>query len=126
LQGLGTSDAERPRIDANMPAGLWPRLASTAGAIGAGHNSMRYPVRAAMFVLLQQEPVIVDLAAQPEPSRDITIDVILGMFAMAGVFLLVAAIGSALVAGGMILYKRRRDASAPSDQSPHTHTRLRI
>jgi hypothetical protein len=79
-----------------------------------------------MFVLLQQEPVIVDLAAQPEPSRDITIDVILGMFAMAGVFLLVAAIGSALVAGGMILYKRRRDASAPPDQSPHTHTSLRI
>lgn len=75
---------------------------------------------------LLQQPVIVDLATQPEPSRDISIDVILGMFAMAGVFLLAAAIGSLLVAGGMILYKRRRDASAPPTQSPHTHTSLRI
>jgi hypothetical protein len=78
-----------------------------------------------MFAFLQQ-PVIVELTDQPEPSRDITIDVVLGMFAMAGVFLLVAAIGSALVAGGMILYKRWRDASAPPAGSPHSHTSLRI
>jgi len=42
------------------------------------------------------------------------------------VFLLVAALGSGLVAGGMILYKRWRDASAAPTQSPHTHTSLRI
>ena len=79
-----------------------------------------------MFAFLQQQPIIVELAEQPAPSRDISIDVILGMFAMAGVFLLIAAIGSALVAGGMILYKRRRDAAATVHQSPHSHTSLRI
>jgi len=78
-----------------------------------------------MFFLLQQ-PVIVDLAQQPAPTQDISIQVILGMFAMAGALLLVAAIGSALVAAGMLLYKRWRDASAPASQPPHTHTTLRI
>jgi hypothetical protein len=73
-----------------------------------------------------QQPVIVDLADQPRPSHDISIEVILGMFAMAGVLLLIAAIGSALVAGSMILYKRWRDQSAPANQPPHSHTSLRI
>jgi hypothetical protein len=75
---------------------------------------------------LLQQPVIVDLADQPKPSQDISIDVILGMFAMAGALLLVAAIGSGIVAAGMLLYKRWRDASAPASQSPHSHTSLRI
>ena len=79
-----------------------------------------------MILFLQQNPIVVDLAKQPAPSRDISLDVIVGMFAMAGVVLLVAAIGSGLVAGGMLLYKRRRDASAPPTQSPHTHTSLGI
>jgi hypothetical protein len=75
---------------------------------------------------LSQKPIVVDLAKQPEPSHDISIDVILGMFAMAGVFLLVAAIGCALVAGGMIAYKRWRDASAPPAETKHSHIRLQI
>jgi hypothetical protein len=75
---------------------------------------------------LLQQPVIVDLADQPKPSQDISIDVILGMFAMAGALLLIAAIGSGIVAAGMLLYKRWRDASAPASQSPHSHTSLRI
>jgi hypothetical protein len=79
-----------------------------------------------VILFLQQNPIVVDLARQPEPSRDISLDVIVGMFAMAGVVLLVAAIGSGLVAGGMLLYKRWRDASAPPTQSPHSHTSLRI
>ena len=79
-----------------------------------------------MILFLQQNPIVVDLAKQPEPSRDISLDVVVGMFAMAGVVLLVAAIGSGLVAGGMLLYKRWRDASAPPTQSPHSHTSLRI
>jgi hypothetical protein len=78
-----------------------------------------------IFFLLQQ-PVIVELSEQPKPTRDITIDVILGMFAMAGVFLVIAAIGSVLVAGGMIIYKRRRDASGDASQGAHSHTSLRI
>ena len=79
-----------------------------------------------MIRFLLQQPVIVDLADQPKPSQDISIDVILGMFAMAGALLLIAAIGSGIVAAGMLLYKRWRDASAPASQSPHSHTSLRI
>ena len=79
-----------------------------------------------MLLFLQQNPIVVDVASQPEAAHDISLDVIVGMFAMAGVFLLVAALGSGLVAGGMILYKRWRDASAPPTQSPHTHTSLGI
>ena len=76
--------------------------------------------------VLSQKPIVVDLAKQPQPSHDISIDVILGSFAMAGIFLLVAAIGCALVAAGMIAYKRWRDASAPPAETQHSHIRLQI
>lgn len=72
---------------------------------------------------LQQNPIVVDLGTQPPPpARDISIDTVLGIFALAGVFLAAAAVGSALVAGGMLLYKRRRDAANP-DLGP-SHTQL--
>ena len=74
---------------------------------------------------LQQNPIIVEVAKQPPPpTRDISIDVILGMFAMAGVLLAAAAIGSIIVAVSIFLYKRWRDAS--STQTGHSHTTLRI
>ena len=80
-----------------------------------------------MQFLLAQKPIVVDLARPSPASHDISIDVVLGMFAMAGVFLLVALVGSSLVAGGMILYKRWRDSSAPPpNDEPHTHIRLQI
>jgi hypothetical protein len=79
-----------------------------------------------MIFFLQQNPIVVELGKQPEPTPDISVTVVLGMFAMAGVFLFAAAVGSALVAGGMILYKRWRDASAPPASPSHTHTTLRI
>ena len=79
-----------------------------------------------MVALLAQEPIVVDLAAKSEPSRDISIEVVLAMFAVAGIFLLVALIGCSIVAGGMILYKRWRDASAPPAETQHTHIRLQI
>jgi hypothetical protein len=79
-----------------------------------------------MRFLLQQNPIVVELAPQPEPAPDITFEVILGMFAAAGWLLLAAAIGSGLVAAGVILYKRWRDASAPMGEAPHSHTRLHI
>ena len=79
-----------------------------------------------MFLFLQQHPVVVDLTKQPPPTPDITMDVYMAMFAMAGIFLLVAVVGSGLVAGGMLLYKRWRDSSAAPTQSPHTHTSLGI
>jgi hypothetical protein len=76
--------------------------------------------------LAQQAPVVVDLARQqPEPAPDISIYTVLGMFAMAGVLLAIAAIGSVVVAGGMLLYRRWKDASDP-DAGEHSHTRLRI
>ena len=79
-----------------------------------------------MNVLLAQQPIVVDLARQPEPTRDISIEVVLSMFAVAGIFLLVAAVGCALVAGATILYKRWRDGSAPTTETQHSHTRLQI
>ena len=80
-----------------------------------------------MFVLLaQQQPIVVDLAKQPEPTRDISIEVVLSMFAVAGIFLLVAFIGCAVVAGATILYKRWRDGSTPPSETRHSHIRLEI
>ena len=79
-----------------------------------------------MFVLLAQQPIVVDLSTKSEESRDISIEVVLSMFAVAGIFLLVALIGCLVVAGGMILYTRWRDSSAPPAEPQHTHIRLRI
>ena len=80
-----------------------------------------------MLWMLTQNPIVVDIAEEgAKPARDISIDVVLGMFATAGWFLLAAAIGSGVVAGCVLLYKRWRDASAPATQPPHTHTSLRI
>ena len=77
-----------------------------------------------IVLALQQNPIIVEVAKQPPPTRDISIDVVLGMFAMAGVLLAAAAIGSIIVAVSMFLYKRWRDSS--STQTGHSHTTLRI
>jgi hypothetical protein len=79
-----------------------------------------------MQFLLTQKPIVVDLANPAPASHDISIDVVLGMFAMAGVFLLVALVGSSIVAGAMILYKRWRDSSTPPPTEQHTHIRLQI
>jgi hypothetical protein len=76
-----------------------------------------------MLTWLQQNPIVVDLGTQPPPARDISIDTVLGIFALAGAFLVAAAVGSVLVAGGMLLYKRRRDASSAEGIDP-THTQL--
>ena len=79
-----------------------------------------------MFALLAQKPIVVDLSTKSEQSHDISIEVVLAMFAVAGIFLLIALIGSAIVAAAMIVYKRWRDASAPPAETQHTHIRLRI
>ena len=79
-----------------------------------------------MYFLLQQKPIVVDLSQKTEASHDISIEVVLSMFAVAGIFLLIALVGCAIVAGGMILYKRWRDASAPPSETQHSHIRLEI
>lgn len=74
---------------------------------------------------LQQNPIIVDVGSQKAPTGDITIDFVVGMFALAGVLLLVATAGCLIVAAVVIIYKRRHpplDAEGGST----SHTRLRI
>jgi hypothetical protein len=77
-----------------------------------------------MLSWLQQNPIVVDLGSQPPPARDASIDAVLGTFALAGVFLAVAAVGAAIVAGAIYVYKRRSEATS-SGVEP-THTRLRL
>ncbi len=71
------------------------------------------------------QPIIVEFVKQPEPTRDISVDVVIGIFAMAGVALLVAAIGSLIVGGVLVAIRRHRDASAPPT-SETGHVRLGI
>lgn len=78
---------------------------------------------ASILLLLQEKPIIVDVGKQPAPTRDITFDFLIGMFTMAGLFLLAALVGSLIVAGGIILYKRRHASTESSDPG---HTTLRI
>lgn len=77
-----------------------------------------------MLLPLLQNPVVVDLTKPPEPTHDISFDVVLSMFALAGMFLLAAAAGSVIVAGLVVLYKKRRETSARAVGT--THTRLGI
>lgn len=76
------------------------------------------------MLFLQQEPIVVDVIKQPTPARDISIDVVLGMFQMAGVVLLAAAIGG-LIAGLIFIGVRRlRDASTPPADTEHIKLRI--
>ena len=63
-----------------------------------------------LMFLLVQNPIIVDVGRQPEPTGDISIDFVIGMFAMAGVLLAIAVVGCLVVAGVVIFIKRRRSA----------------
>ena len=69
--------------------------------------------------MLQQEPIIVDVLKQPTITPDISVNVVLGMFQVAGVFLLAAGIGSLLAGAVLVWIRRRRDASATSADSSH-------
>ncbi|HLG60033.1 MAG TPA: hypothetical protein VI485_32130 [Vicinamibacterales bacterium] len=79
-----------------------------------------------MFVLalLQQTPIIIEVGKPPEATPDISIDFVVGMFAMAGIFLLAALIGSLVVAGSMLVYKRRQQKAASSNETSHTTLRI--
>lgn len=78
-----------------------------------------------MFAL-QQNPIVVEVLRQPDAAPDISLSTALGWFAMAGIVLLAAAVGSLVVGGGMIAYKRWRERNTPDDEPPHSHTRLRL
>jgi hypothetical protein len=77
-----------------------------------------------MPTLLQQNPIIVDVGRQADTTGDISLDFVVGMFAMAGVLLLVAAVGSLVVAAVVLVVKRRRQKSG--DDGSTSHTTLRI
>ena len=74
---------------------------------------------------LVQNPISGDVARQPDPTGDISIDFVIGMFAMAGVLLAIAVVGCLIVAGVVIFIKRRRALSDDSDEMT-SHTRLKI
>jgi hypothetical protein len=78
-----------------------------------------------LLLALVQNPIIVDVGRQPDATGDISIDFVVGMFAMAGVLLLVAAVGCLLVAGVVIFIKRRQAANDDSNEMT-SHTRLKI
>jgi hypothetical protein len=75
-------------------------------------------------MLIQQEPILVDVLKQPQAARDISLDVVLGMFTMAGVVLLLAAVGGLVVGAVFIALRRARDAKATSSDTEHTRLRI--
>ena len=64
-------------------------------------------------MFIQQEPIVVEVLRQPDATRDISADVIVGMFSMAGVALVLAALGGLVVGAIYVGIRRRRTASAP-------------
>ena len=75
-------------------------------------------------MLIQQEPIIVEVLKQPAATPDISVEVVLGMFELAGAALLVAALGG-IVAGAIFIgVRRRRDASAPPTDTGHVRLRI--
>jgi hypothetical protein len=76
-------------------------------------------------MLIQQEPILVEVLDQPEAARDISLDVVLGMFSMAGVLLLCAALGGLIVGAIFIAIRRARDAKT-TKPTETDHVRLRI
>jgi hypothetical protein len=76
--------------------------------------------------MLQQlpPPVIVDVAKQPVPTRDISIDVVIAAFASAGIALLVAAVGGLIAGVIFVMIRRYRDAHTTKTESDHVRLRI--
>ncbi len=106
------------RRTAVMTVLAWTTLAWTTLAWATLPSSVQSGLQA-----VPQGPIVVDLAPAPTPARDISVDTVLGIFAMAGVLLTIAVVGGVIVAGLVIVYKRRRDLT---DDGAPTHTRLKL
>jgi len=75
-------------------------------------------------MFIQQEPILVEVLKQPAAAPDIGVEVVLGMFELAGVALLLAALGG-IVAGAIFIGIRRvRDASTPPTDTEHVRLRI--
>ena len=75
-------------------------------------------------MFIQQEPIVVEVLRQPEAARDISVDVVIGMFSLAGVALLFAALGGLVVGAIFIGIRRFRDASAPPVETETLRLRI--
>jgi hypothetical protein len=75
-------------------------------------------------MVIQQEPIVVEVIKQPAAAPDISVEVVLGMFELAGVALVLAALGG-IVAGAIFIGIRRfRDASTPPTDTEHVRLRI--
>lgn len=75
-------------------------------------------------MFIQQEPIVVEVIKQPAAAPDIGVEVVLGMFQLAGVALLLALLGG-IVAGAIFIGLRRfRDASTPPTDTEHVRLRI--
>ena len=75
-------------------------------------------------MFIQQEPIVVEVLKQPTAAPDIGVEVVLGMFELAGVALLLAALGG-IIAGAIFIGLRRvRDASSPPTDTEHVRLRI--
>ncbi|MDA1183238.1 MAG: hypothetical protein O2930_01170 [Acidobacteria bacterium] len=60
-----------------------------------------------------QGPIVVEFYTQPAITPDIGVEVVLSMFALAGVMLLFAAVGGVVVGAVVVGFRRFRESSAP-------------
>jgi hypothetical protein len=74
--------------------------------------------------MFQPDPIVIEVARQPTITPDISVNVVIGMFQMAGAFLLVAAIGSLLAGAVMVGIRRLRDGANPSTDTGHVRLRI--
>ena len=75
-------------------------------------------------MLLQQQPIIVELSNQPDASRDISVDTALSIFLMPFVVLVALLLGGAIVGGLVVAYKRWRDRGDAPMVSDHPTIRI--
>lgn len=72
-----------------------------------------------MLALLQQNPIVFDVAKQPPPTPEISYgSVLLSAVGLVGVILLASAVVGLAVGGLIILFKKHRGASTPPNPDP--------
>lgn len=72
-----------------------------------------------LALLLQKNPIIVEVARQPAPTPEISYgSVLLSGVELVGAILLASAVVGLLVGGVFILMKKHRAASAPINPDP--------
>lgn len=78
------------------------------------------------MVLLQPQPIVVEVLKQPEATPAITYpEVILGAIGVAGMLMLLAAVAG-LVTGGIIIFFKKRAEAAATGPRETDHARLNI